>query len=258
MLQAQALTIAVEGRLLVRQLDLQIGAGEFVCILGTNGVGKTLTLQTLAGLRNAASGTITIAGTPLAQLERKTLARHLGLLLQHHEDAFPTALLDAVLMGRYAHLPFWRWPAAADQHAARAALQTLDLAGLEERAITALSGGERQRAAIATLMLQDPELWLLDEPANHLDPKHQLGVFTELRRRADAGRGVLASVHNPALAMRYADSVLLLFGAGDWEYGPASELLEPERLERMYGTPFRYFAAPSDATGPEQQLLFPA
>jgi iron complex transport system ATP-binding protein len=240
-LECDKLTITVPGRELVRELTLELKPGNFVAVLGTNGVGKTLTLQTLAGLRPTTAD-IRISGDALGSLPRKSLAQRLGMLLQIQEDAFPLTVIEAVLMGRYPHMNLWQWPDSDDEQQARDALECFDLRGLEDRSLESLSGGERERVALATLYTQNPDIWLLDEPMNHLDPQHQLQVMRRLRDIAAAGRIVVASLHNPALAMRFADCALILYGNGEWEFGSSAELLEPGRLERAYGTTFEYFS----------------
>ncbi len=254
-LQTANLQIAVPGRQLVRDLDLDIGPGEYVCVLGTNGAGKTLTLHTLAGLR-AATGSIRLNGDLLESLSRPDVARRLGLLLQIHEDAFPLTVTDSVLMGCFPRLNFWQWAGDQELQAVQEALRCFDLQGLDERLITTLSGGERERVALATLMVQNPDIWLLDEPLNHLDPHHQIAVLEQLAAVAAGGRIVVTTVHNPALVMRFASHALLLYGDGEWEYGPAGELLEPERLERLYQTPFSYYQGSAAAAG--RRVLLPA
>ena len=255
-LQTVDLDIEVAGRTLVRKLNLDIQAGALVCVLGTNGAGKTLTLHTLAGLRQA-PGSVLLCNTDMATLSRREVARRLGLLLQIHEDAFPLSVMDSALMGRFPKLDFWQWPGRRDQSIVLEALHRFDLDGLEHRMITTLYGGERERVALATLMVQDPAIWLLDEPLNHLDPHHQIAVLSELADVAASGKVVLTTVHNPALAMRYATHALMLYGDGDWEFGEAATLLEPERLERMYQTPFDYYTAQSGAAD-KRPLLLPA
>jgi len=250
-LKCDQITVSVNDRVLVHELSLDIAAGSLVCLLGTNGVGKTLTLQTLAGLREPQRGSIKLCDEPLSNLSRRDIALRLGMLLQTHEDAFPVSVSEGVLMGRYPHMDVWQWPGAQDQTAVECALQALDLANLGERTLDSLSGGERERAALATLWAQDPAVWLLDEPMNHLDPQHQLQVLRLLREKTTDGRVVMASLHNPSMAMRFADYALLLYGDGDWEYGPATTMLEPRRLERTYGTPFDYFV------NGDQRLLLP-
>jgi iron complex transport system ATP-binding protein len=250
-LESENLTVAVNGCTLVRDLTLDIAPGSFVCILGTNGVGKTLTLHTLAGLREPTGNAVRLCGDLLDRLPRQEIARRLGLLLQIQEDAFPLTVRESALMGRYPHMGIWQWPGKQDLDAVRNALESFDLLGLENRTLAHLSGGERERVALATLMVQDPAIWLLDEPMNHLDPQHQLAVLHTLKNMTAKGRIVIASLHNPAMAIRFADYALLLYGDGEWEFGAASELLEPIRLERVYQTPFDRF---SNGT---QEVLLP-
>ncbi|MGI9291506.1 MAG: ABC transporter ATP-binding protein [Gammaproteobacteria bacterium] len=240
-LETHNLTVAIHGKLLVEDLNLTIPPGELICLLGTNGVGKTLTLHTLAGLLDASKGTVKIGGETLDALPRKEAARRIGLLLQIHEDAFPQTVTESALLGRYPHLGTWQWPDANDHELVNDALASFDLKDLGDRALTQLSGGERKRVALATLKAQNPAIWLLDEPLNHLDPQHQLSVMRLLRDHARQGHGILASLHNPGLARRFADQALLLFGNGEWEFGPVDEILEPERMERLYNTPFEFF-----------------
>jgi len=245
-LAAESLQIAVAGRVLVRALSFTARAGELTCVLGENGAGKTLTLHTLAGLRTAAGGSVALCGRPLAAWSRRARARRLGLLMQSTEDPFPGTVLDAVLVGRHPHLAFWQWEGDADLDAARAALAACDLAGFEARALTTLSGGERRRVALAAVLAQDPDVLLLDEPQNHLDPHHQLDVLKLLRSRADAGGTVVATLHDPSLAARFADRVLLLYGsggadAGRWAHGATAEVLTAAALTGIYRLPMREF-----------------
>ena len=241
-LECDKLGIAVGGNLLVDALDLNCKSGEFVCILGRNGVGKTLTLHTLAGLREQQGGLVRLHGDLLDDLERPVIARRLGLLLQVHEDAFPVTVLETALMGRHAHLGFWQSESDADLTVARNALAAMGLDDLQHRMTATLSGGERRRLAIATLLVQDPDILLLDEPMNHLDPMHKLDVMRQLKAMAVAGKTIVATLHDPLLAWRFADSVLMLHGNGAWEFGPVTQMLTTDKLELLYGTPFAEFS----------------
>ena len=84
------------------------------------------------------------------------------------------------------------------------------------------------------MLAQDPQVLLLDEPQNHLDPHHQLDVLKLLRARADAGRAVVVTLHDPTLAARFADQVLLLYGDGRWLSGDTSTALNAASLGEMY------------------------
>jgi iron complex transport system ATP-binding protein len=236
------LTVEVAGRALVRDLQLAVASGAVTAILGRNGAGKTLTLHTLAGLRAPARGMVTLDGQSLASWPRRALGRKLGLLTQTTEDPFPSTVLDSVLVGRHPHIDFWRWESDADRAIARAALAAVALEELAERDVDTLSGGERRRVALASLLAQDPDVLLLDEPINHLDPHHQLDVLKLLRERAGAGRTVVMSLHDAGLAARFSDHVLLLFGDGEWLSGPTSAVLTPQTMTRLYGVAVREIA----------------
>ncbi len=240
-LECDNLVISVESRVLVQDLQLSIEAGTFVCVLGRNGVGKTLTLHTLAGLRPVLTGAVSLAGTAMVNLSRRQIALRLGLLLQAQDDTFPVTVIESALMGRHSHLGFWQWESQQDRLIAMDALKVFGLSGLEQRMILTLSGGERRRVALATLLVQNPGVWLLDEPTNHLDPHHQLDVLNKLSALARDGKCVIATLHDPMLAARFSNNVLLLHGDGDWEFGPTNDLLVPTNLERLYRTPFESF-----------------
>jgi iron complex transport system ATP-binding protein len=238
-LVARQLDVAIAGRTLLRRLDLAIAPGTVTAILGCNGAGKSMTLHTLAGLRAAAGGEVAIDGRPLDEWPARARSRKLGLLLQSAEDAFPSTVLETVLIGRHPHLGFWEWESAADRQIASAALAALALQGLEQRDVTTLSGGERRRVAIATMLAQNPDVLLLDEPINHLDPHHQVDVLKLLREKAGAGHAVLMSLHDAGLAARFADNALLLFGDGEWLSGPAGKVLTAATMTRLYSVPVR-------------------
>jgi iron complex transport system ATP-binding protein len=241
-LACSQLTVEVAGRALVRDLQLQIASGAVTAVLGRNGAGKTMTLHTLAGLRAPARGTVTLDGETLANWPRRALARKLGLLTQTTEDPFPSTVLDSVLVGRHPHIDFWRWESDADRAIAHQALKSVALDDLAARDVDTLSGGERRRAALATMLAQNPDVLLLDEPINHLDPHHQLDVLKLLREHARAGRTIVMSLHDAGLAARFSDYALLLFGDGEWLTGPTSEVLTPDTMTRLYGVTVREIA----------------
>lgn len=236
------LTVEVAGRTLVRDLELTIPAGTVTAVLGRNGAGKTMTMHTLAGLRAPARGVVRLDGEALANWPRRALAMKLGLLTQTTEDPFPSTVLDSVLVGRHPHIDFWRWESDADRAIARAALAAVALEDLAERDIDTLSGGERRRVALATLLAQNPDVLLLDEPINHLDPHHQLDVLKLLRDRARDGRSVVMSLHDAGLAARFSDHAVLMFGDGEWLSGPTNEVLTPQTMTKLYGVAVREIA----------------
>jgi iron complex transport system ATP-binding protein len=236
-LAARAVEVAVGTRQLVAGLSLEFHPGEFVAILGRNGTGKTLTLHTLAGLRRPQAGEVYLDGVAMESMSRRAVALRLGLLAQDVEESFVTSALEAVLVGRHPHLKLWQWETADDERIARAALTAVDLEEFAERQTDTLSGGELRRVAVAALLAQEPAVFLLDEPSNHLDPAHLLGILELFRELCTAGKTVIATLHDPTVAARFADKVLLLAGDGRWAAGPARQLLTAERLSELYQSP---------------------
>lgn len=239
-LRAERLVVSIGLHKVCLGLDLALPPGGRLAILGRNGAGKSTLLAVLAGLRPADAGTLTLAGKTYAELGQREAARLRGWLGQERGDPFASTVLETVLTGRHPHLSRWAWESEADIETARASLAALGLAGFEEREIHTLSGGERQRVAIAALLAQDPRLYLLDEPLAHLDLNHQIATLELMSRRARENGVALAMVlHDPNLALRYCDQVVLLYGDSRHIAGPASEILDAAALSDLYGHPLR-------------------
>ncbi len=236
-LQAEGLRVAVPGRVLIEGLDCEIRAGEFVALLGGNGSGKSLLLRTLAGLRAAAGGRVLLHGVGIATLSRREFARRLGFLPQDPESMPQGSVAESVLLGRFAHLGFWEASGQSDLERVERALDQAGIAGLASRELGSLSGGEQRRAAIARLLVQSPSVYLLDEPTNHLDPAHQIGVLARMRSLAREGAAVIVSLHDPNLALRFADRIALLDGKGTVDLVDARDL-GTGHLAKLYGLPY--------------------
>jgi iron complex transport system ATP-binding protein len=243
-LAAEALTIRAGPRLLVERLTLPLRRGEFLAILGRNGCGKSRTLHALAGLDSPAAGRVLLDGRALASLRRRDVARRLGLLPQDREDALALTALESVSLGRHPHLRFWQRESAQDLALARDALARVGLEDCTARSLSTLSGGEQRRVAVAALLAQRPQVYLLDEPSNHLDPQHQIGILNLFRSLCDDGASVIATLHDPNLAARFADSVLLLHGDGRYRLGATDDVLDAASLSELYQTPIGTLCSP--------------
>jgi len=239
-LSAQNLAVSIGDKNVCTDLDLQINPGEVWGLLGCNGVGKTTLLHTLAGIRPAEQGSIQINDQNILTLSRKHIAQHIGLLLQHTDDAFPCSVMDTVLTGRHPHINQWQWESTQDHEIARQALQMVDMLDMSQRPINQLSGGERQRVSIATLLTQRPNLYLLDEPNSHLDLKYQISLLTELTEKArQENISIMMSLHDINLAARFCSHLLFLYGNGEYDAGLKEQLLVTEKLDKVYGHPIK-------------------
>ncbi|MDX1251434.1 MAG: ABC transporter ATP-binding protein [Gammaproteobacteria bacterium] len=240
LLQTRGLEVAIAGKCICRGFDLAIERGQCWGMLGRNGIGKTTLLHTLAGLRAPLAGATLLEGVTLDTLPRRRIAQSIGVLFQHSEDPFPGTVLETVLIGRHPYLAAWQWEGAEDRRRAQQALAAVGMEEMMDRQVATLSGGERQRLAIATLLIQEPRLMLLDEPANHLDLHHQIAILDLLAGQVrDEGRALLMIGHDLNLTARYCDHALLLFGEGETLCGEVAEVLTESHLERLYGHPIR-------------------
>ncbi len=201
---------------LVRDLNLAVEAGAFICLLGPNGAGKTTLLRALAGLGDLLSGDVLLDGRPLRRCSRANVSTRIAVVLTESLAIPGMTVGELVRLGRH---PFTDWKGGlseADLSAVRKALAVMDLAGWEERVLPELSDGERQRAAIARALAQESDVLLLDEPTTYLDLTHRAEVLRTLRDVAwTKGRAVVAALHDLDLALRYADRV--------WLFDPKAE-----------------------------------
>ena len=238
LLSCHLLNIQIANTQVCKNLSLEFKHGENWAILGMNGCGKTTLLHTLAGLLPTLSGEINLNERPLNSLPRKEIAQQLGLLLQHQEDHFPGTVLESVLIGRHPHLKSWQWESEADLKIALNALALVGLTDFSTRSILTLSGGARQRVALATLLVQQTTVRLLDEPVNHLDIHHQHDVMTLLTSDNNNAANIFV-LHDVNLAVRYCDHALLMYGDGRTQQGTCAEVLTEHNLSDLYQHPLQ-------------------
>jgi iron complex transport system ATP-binding protein len=244
LLEAINLDVSIAGIRVCRDLQLAVACGECWGLLGCNGAGKSTLLHTLAGLRSPDAGEILVGGKPLRRMRRRDLARWLGLLLQDDDAWFPARVHDVVLSGRHPHIAPWAWESEFDHRIAAESLAQVGLESFGSRQITSLSGGERRRVAIAALLAQAPRLLLLDEPTSHLDLHQQFKLLQRLTELKQQGRGLLISLHDVNLALRFCDHLLLL-ADGDYRVGRTVELGTERELTRIYKQALQSLAGPA-------------
>jgi iron complex transport system ATP-binding protein len=231
----QNLSIEISGTQICQGLDLEFSTGQVWCVLGCNGVGKTTLLKTLAGLRPPNSGNVRLNGRPVQRVARRQRAQQLSMLFQDSETLFPTTVLETVLTGRHPWISPLRGEGAHDRDKAMAALERVGMVHLASRSMSSLSGGERRRVDLAAVFVQESECVLLDEPGNHLDMHHQVAVLGGMVQQWKSQGGlVILVMHDVNLALRFSDHLLLLFGDGEVEHGPAQGIATAATLTRLY------------------------
>ena len=219
----------------VSGVSLSVAPGTLWAVLGPNGSGKSTLLRTVLGLLRPLGGEVSLFGAPLARWERRALARRVAWVPQSFDGDAGFTGLELVLMGRAPHQGAWGLPGPRDLAVARAVLAELGIAHLAGRIVSRLSGGERRLLLVARALAQEPGLLLLDEPTAFLDLQHQAQVLERVRARVREGLAAVAVLHDPNLAVAFADSALLLRDGRVLGQGPSAELLDAERLGQLYG-----------------------
>jgi len=222
----------------LHDISLAANDGQALFVLGANGSGKTTLLECLGGIRTPRSGRITIDGIRMTNLSIRDRARRIGVVPQLHEPVFSYTVGQAVLMGRAPHLGLFTHPGVEDRKTVAWALDAVGVFDLRDRPYTEISGGERQLVLIARGLAQGAGCLLMDEPAAHLDPRHQHEVFETVRRLASGGFSFVVTSHQPNNALLYADRVAFLVDGRVGPEGAPEEVVTEEALRTAYELDF--------------------
>ena len=239
-LDVRNLTFTVGRKTILDRITFSVNEGDYVSVIGPNGAGKTSLIRCLNRINRIASGTISVAGTPLHELDQRELARIMSYVPQADGRDAPFSVYDFVLMGRYPHRSALSGLRREDHDAVEAALASTHIEALAERSLATLSGGEQQKVFIAAALAQEAKILLLDEPTTFLDYRHQVEVRALLHRlNREQGITIIAVTHDADAAVFSSHRVLALKHGALIFDGTPDALLDPEVLENIYDTAFR-------------------
>jgi iron complex transport system ATP-binding protein len=244
-LEGRQLTIGYPDRVVGAGLNVKVGKGEVLALLGPNGGGKTTLLKTLLGLLAPKAGEVRLDGAALSSRSVRERARLIAYVPQTHVATFAFSVETVVLMGRTAHGDLFSRPTSKDRMVAAAMLDRLGIAQLAQRPYTMISGGERQLALLARALAQEPQFIVLDEPTASLDFGNQGKLIREIRSLAASGHGVLFTTHDPNHAMRAADRAYLLRDGAKIAEGAVGAVLNREQLMALYDAPVEKITDPA-------------
>lgn len=236
MIELRDLAVRAGSTLLLTAMSARFNRGEFVAIVGPNGIGKTTLLKTVAGLQPAARGCVLIDGHDIGASGGARRARTVAFVTS--DDVLPDGLTvrDLVAIGRFAYHRWWEWHERDDDAAAiAAALSAVDATSFARRAFNTLSSGERQKVWIAMGLAQQTPVLLLDEPTSHLDVRAAHEILALLRKLRDGGKTIVCVLHDLNDAATYADRIALLGEGTLLLTGTPNSVLTGDALERVYG-----------------------
>ncbi len=214
-------------------LDLDVHAGEFVAVLGPNGVGKTTLLKAILGQQELSAGTIEFLGRPIRRGHRK-----IGYIPQQRlmESGTPLRTRDMIALGVTGHRYGLRRETRRERELIDSLVTEVGASAIAKAPVASLSGGEQQRARVGQAVASRPSLLLCDEPLISLDLRHQRGV-TDLidRQRRSLGAAVLFVTHDVNPILDVVDRVVYIAG-GRFTIGTPDEVLQGDVLSRLYGT----------------------
>jgi len=226
----------------VRDVTFDLPLTGVVTVAGPNGAGKSTLLGILAGLRSPYGGSCTYENREIREWPRRKLAGKVAYVPQSVQVEFPFTAEEVVLMGRTPRGGGW-YESPSDREATQHAMSITDTHTFKTRDFRALSGGERQRVVLAAALAQEPRTLLLDEPANHLDLRHQLDLY-RLLARLGKGMLVVAVTHDLNLALQFSDRVLLLDQGSVRGDGPPGKVLHPTLIGEVFGVRANVLSGP--------------
>ena len=230
-IEVEDLTVAYHEKPVLWDVDLKVPKGVLLAIVGPNGAGKTTLLKSILGLIQPAAGTISVFGKPY-QEQRKYVAYvpQRGSV----DWDFPTTALDVVIMGRYGHLGWFRRPGKQEKDMAMAALKQVGMQDFASRQISQLSGGQQQRVFLARALVQDADVYVMDEPFAGVDTTTEKAIISLLQDLRKKGKTVIVVHHDLQTVKEYFDWVMLV-NVRKIALGPVSQVLTKENLIKTYG-----------------------
>ena len=230
-LSVDDLTVAYHSKPAIWDIDLDVPEGVLMAIVGPNGAGKSTLIKAVLNLVPRAAGTVSFYG------KRYEAARSLvGYVPQRGsvDWDFPTSVLDVVTMGLYGKLGWFRRPGSQERELALHALEQVGLVDLGERQISQLSGGQQQRTFLARALVQDAQIYFMDEPFAAVDAITERAIVNILQQLKERGRTVIVVHHDLQTVEDYFDWVTLL-NVEIIASGPTFDVFTPGNLQRTYG-----------------------
>jgi manganese/zinc/iron transport system ATP- binding protein len=246
LLAARELVKLYPGVRAVDGISFEVARGSCFGLLGPNGAGKTTLIRAILGLVPTAAGQVLVHGEPYAR--QRGLVGYVPQRGSVDWD-FPTTVFDVVLMGRYGSLGWIKRPGRAEKEMALAALDKVGMADYRDRQISQLSGGQQQRVFLARALVQEAQVYFMDEPFQGVDARTERAIVDLLKELREQGRTVVVVHHDLQTVADYFDWVTLL-NVRRIASGPVDEVFNDENLRLAYGGRVEFLHRKAPADGP--------
>jgi manganese/zinc/iron transport system ATP- binding protein len=238
-LEVSDLTVAYRNRPVLWDLDLDVPPGVLMAIIGPNGAGKTTLIKAVLGLIKPTAGRVLVFGKPIAQQNR--LVGYVPQRTSVDWD-FPTTVLDVVTMGSYRSLGWMRRPGKAQLDLAVESLEKVGMLEFADRQISQLSGGQHQRVFLARALVQQAEVYFMDEPFQGVDAATEKAIVVLLKEMRASGKTLVVVHHDLQTVSEYFDWVTML-NVRSICSGPVGEVFTEDNLRQAYGGRIAYLKA---------------
>lgn len=233
MLRIENLCAGYENLEYLHQISAEIQPGMLTAIIGPNGCGKSTLMKCLAGLLKPSAGSIRLDDRDFLGIPEKERARFISYMPQSRITP-DISVRQLVTHGRYPHLKWGQSLSNTDRKIVDHALKRTDMIAYAKRSVSRLSGGERQRAYLAMMLAQQTPVMLLDEPTTYLDLSNQFSLMELLRGLCREGHSAVAVLHDLALALEYADRILLMQDGRLVAEGTPDEVFHTGRIQQVF------------------------
>ena len=231
----EKLGVGYGGRLLIRDIDLDIRRGEIVTLIGPNGAGKSTILKTITRQLTQVCGKVLVEERNLTHYSWKELSQKMAVVLTDRVKPELMTCHDIVATGRYPYTGRLGILTAEDEKKVDAALATVRATELGERDFTSISDGQKQRVLLARAIAQEPDVIVLDEPTSYLDVRYKLELLKILGDMAkQRGITVVLSLHEIDLAMKISDRIICVSGDRIKATGRPEEIFREELIRELY------------------------
>ena len=234
-IEVKDLSFSYSERPVLHNINFSVGRGEFLSILGPNGVGKSTLFRCVLGLLSGYTGQVLVDGTDSRTFSTREAAKHIAYIPQSSRSIFNYSVFDIVLMGRTSGLATFRSPGKADRELCHWAMEKVGITRLADRCFHRLSGGEQQLVLIARALVQKAPILMLDEPTANLDFGNQLLVLKQARSLAREGYTVIQTTHHPEQSYMFSDRILAIQNGRVLVEGAPKTVLTEENIRSLYG-----------------------